>query len=244
MSGQQRRGPGQRPDDRAQGSAPGHDAHEAEASGPGNAAFAQQIGPETGEDGAVLARPASEGAEVLPAEIVRDTARPIVERGRLALEIEPIAPSALARFVAVLERSGLDPEQRDRLIDKLRTDDAAARGIGDAMARAFPGEGGVRGALAEVLDAVDRALLGGVADGAGWRFVDVRVPLPDAGASASADALVRALADQLASPESREVLGESPGERVVRYCHAVSVLLLWDDEEDEESAIGVDAELV
>jgi hypothetical protein len=65
-------------------------------------------------------------------------------------------------------------------------------------------------------DAVARALTS--------RFGALRVEVADGGASAGADALIAALADGLASAEARESLGPSPGERVVRYCHAVALL--------------------
>jgi hypothetical protein len=236
MSGQQRRGPEHRPEERVERAS---GAPEAEL-GAGNAAFAEQIGGDTESERGLRAPPPP--SVTLAAEVARDTARPVVERGRLALEITPIAPKTLTRFVDVLGRSALAPEQRERLIDKLRTDDAAARGIADAVTRSFPG--GTREALAEVLDAVERALLSGSVDGSGWRFGALRVEVADGGASAGADALIAALADGLASAEARESLGPSPGERVVRYCHAVALLLSWEEEEEEEFAAGVDVELV
>lgn len=230
MSGKQRRGPEQRPE--AQ-SAPTSDGPTSDV-GAGNAAFAERLG-ESGEGVSVRSEVA------VGPEVVRDIASPIVERGRLALELTPIAPETLARFVDVLARSRLDPEQRGRLIDKLTTDDAAARGIADAVARGFPGD--TRAALGELLGAVDRALAQGVAEGSGWRFGAVLVPLPEASAAASADRLVAGLADQLVSADARDSLGEAPGERLTRYCHSVSMLLVWEEEEEEDLAVGVDVEL-
>lgn len=226
MTGQQRRGP-----------APKSEVVEAPASeevagaGLSNAAFAEQLGA-AADPGALV------DAGEVTGDVARDLAIAAVERARLALEVAPQPEALVARFVEILEGSRLPADQRDRLIDKIRTDDAAARGLADAVAREFPG--GERAAIGAVLDAVAAALVGGQADGSAWVGGDVRVELAGRDAADAASTLVAALAEG----PGREALGDGAGDRIARFCQHVAVWWLWDEEEEEGLEGSVDAELI
>src|SRR5687768_11595921 len=57
-----------------------------------------------------------------PLDVVRDAAHPLVERAILALQLEPRTDREVARYVEIVERSKLPPDQRAVLVDHLQTD--------------------------------------------------------------------------------------------------------------------------
>ena len=171
-------------------------------------------------------------------DVVRDVAFPMVERALLALQLEPRG-SEVDRFVEIVERSHLSEERRALLADRLRTDEAAALGVRDAMERWFGSDAPeVRDAVSDMLDAVWRGLENGFADEAGarWQIDDHEIALSEAAISgpvaARAEAMVADLAQTLATGA---MAGERAGEAVRGFCRDVLLALVWDEEEEEES---------
>src|SRR5690606_5380227 len=91
--------------------------------------------------------------------LVRDAARPLVERTLLALHVEPHDPERLARFVEILERSRLPEAHRASLVDRLRSDQAAADAISASVRSTFGDDGpAVREALIRSLESLEDLL--------------------------------------------------------------------------------------
>lgn len=182
--------------------------------------------------------------QVSDPDLARDTAFPLVERALIALQMLPRPQADVDRFVQILERSHLPEERRALLVDKVRSDQAAALGAQRAVERAFGADGtALRSGLIDTLDAVWAGLQAGRAEGASW-VVPERAPVPlgdvaadsEAATGVRAEALVRDLAAGMVAPE---LVGErDPGavaDAVQAFCRDAQVLILWDEEEEEEA---------
>lgn len=170
--------------------------------------------------------------------VVRDTARPLVERALLALHLEPRELGRLARFIEILERSRLPDEHREALVDKLRTDQATADAISAAVRAAFGDDGPeLRDALIRSLEALERAL-GGEPSATSWPLpdgshLDLGAEVLEGGASTQADALVGSLAEAVHAPLPQAARPESTSAAFIRLCRDLSLLLPWEEEEEE-----------
>jgi hypothetical protein len=181
------------------------------------------------------------GGDVADLGRVREVASPLVERAVLALQLVPRGSEQVQRFVDILARSHLPDERKELLSDRLRTDEAIALGVHEAIERWFSADTPeFRGALVEALDRVGSALQHGSGDTAAgkWRD-DVRdVPLSGGvltGAMAGrAEALIADLAIGLIEGPVAEGAKGGVGAAVRGFCSDVLLALVWDEEEEEE----------
>jgi hypothetical protein len=158
----------------------------------------------------------------VPFDVIRDSARPMLDRALLAVEIRPVDPSASARYLEILASSLLPEAHRQRLVDKLVGDQAVASGVSDLLARHFEGEEAeVRFALGSALDAV-------------WDVLDGVEERETAGNSVGekASRLIGDLAES-AAPELR-TQAPSVSAAVTAFCRALFLATYWDEEEEEE----------
>jgi hypothetical protein len=179
----------------------------------GNQAFAARLG-------------TSETESAVPFDVIRDSARPMVERALLAVEIRPMPPAVCARYVEILASSMLPAAQQQRLIDKLVGDQAVATGISDLLARHFEGEESeVRLALGSGLDAVLDAL-------------DSAPERDTTGHSVGEQAST--LIGDLAASEAPELATHAPSvsAAVTAVCRALFLATYWEEEEEEELFIA------
>ncbi len=177
----------------------------------GNQAFAARLG-------------GGSSPETVSFDVVRDTAIPLIERAALALELRPEPGEVIDRYVEILEASHLPDDRRQLMVDKLRSDQAVAIGVAEALGHHFTGDAiEVRHALGGALDAVWAALH----DGQGMAGES-----REGSASEAAGSLVGDLAAQLA-PELG-AYSESVSESVSSFCLALFLATYWDEEEEEE----------
>ncbi len=205
----------------------GSRAKEAESGreGPGNAAVQDQI---SGR--------AADGAVGL--DVVRETAAPMLDRAALALQLFPRERTQVERFAGILEKSNLPDDRKAALIERLRSDEAAANGVAEVVARHFGADGDeVRGAIVDGLDTLGRSLADGGpgSEHSSWQVGDREIALSAAAlegaVSTRAEALLSDLADSLLAGLAAT---RSPGEAVVGLCRDLNLALLWDEEEEEE----------
>jgi hypothetical protein len=159
---------------------------------------------------------------------VRDTALPVVERAMLALQIPFREPAQVGRFVEIIEKSHLSDDRKAEVIDRLRSDDLAARGVSDALQRWFGNDNeAVRGEALDALGRVYRTLQGGDVVEAGEGTLGAR-----------SEAAIAAVAAREASGASPP--GPEAGGAVRNFCRDVQLALLWDEEEDEDEAVAAE----
>ena len=193
---------------------------------------------ESGEQDVVLSnqdlRDALVSADGVDLDLVREIAAPLVSRSILALQMFPQPGAQLDRFVHILENSRLPDDRKAVLVDRLRTDQAVATSISDAVERWFPGDSEtLRATLTQALLGIEGALqredLAGVSPSEEAR---------SGSTSARAEALVRDVADALAGDALTGLVGPeaSVGAAVQGLCRTVQLVLLWDEEEEEETA--------
>ena len=227
--GKQRKTPEQAPREPSKSAGPAHgvDPSLAEREGLGNAE--------------IQARIAGGGVEstVASLDVVRDTALPLVGRAILALQMVARGDE-LERFVAIVEKSNLPADRKDQIVDRLRSDEAVATSIGDAVAKWFGADGpSVRDGIFHDLGAIEAAMLGGAEVDGTWRVADRDVALSndarDGGLPGRADAFVGDIA--------RATVQTAP-EAVRGFCHDVHLALMWMDEEEEELNDPVAPEII
>lgn len=153
----------------------------------------------------------------------RGAALALVERGSLALEIDVIDPSVLARWHGILDASQLDLEVSDRIRGRLDTDAAAARLVHEAVMDCFGEDGpGFRELLARELEDLAATLYGAAPAEGGWQFGGAQVPL-----AADPEALVVAAAG-----------GGARATAILAFCNGVGFAL--PEDEEEEAALDPD----
>lgn len=191
----------------------------------GNQALQAQM---AGEDGPVAAS----------LDVVRDVALPKLDRATLALQFLPRPHEQVSRFVEILQRSALEGDRRQALVDKLLTDQAAAEGVSESIQRWLGSDQDAwRSQLLELLELTGEALQQGQAHEGGWELPTGEVvALAEEAEASTADravALVGEVAASLASPEIQQRLGDVSA-AVRGYVSTVVLAILLDEEEEEE----------
>jgi hypothetical protein len=166
------------------------------------------------------------GVERPGLDVVRAAARPIVDRALLALQVVPRGPAAIDRFSDIVGGSELPGDRKTALIDRLRTDEAAASVIGDAVQRWFGADNDeLRGALTDGLGTIRRGL-DAVPDEA-----VVEGTVTQRALALIADIAKATIATETASPEA-----------VRGFCSDVLLALLWDEDEEQLEEPGEDVD--
>lgn len=163
---------------------------------------------------------------VAPLDVVRDTALPVVGHALIGLQLVPRGDQ-IDRFVDVLSRSHLPDDRKSELIERLRSDEAVAAQVREAVERWFgPDSESVREGINKDLAQVEAALLDGAAAEGGWQLGSQQFALSsiEGSITARADAMIGDLATGLG-------LG---AEAVQGFCRDVHLALMWLEEEDEE----------
>lgn len=161
-------------------------------------------------------------------DAVRDAAIPLVEGAHLAIQLHTRAADEQARLLDVLARSALPAERVAALTARLEEQQGLATEIASAIERWFGvDDAETRGMLSDALAAVAAAVAEGAPTADGWTVGERTLPWQGADASARAEALVPALAREIAGLDGRDA------DRLGGLCREVQLLAIFDEDEEE-----------